>query len=184
MIVRLPFVLGALFIALAVHVASVLSMPLLTSNDLHARLAPRLPANEVVLLSADQVEGLKLPFFDNAFEAGVCRYELSGGVLRLRAPVAETLLLVTLVAKGGSVYFTVTDRAAIKDTVEVLIGTDQQIGQIENADQEDVPVGELRVRAPSSEGVAVIRAFAPSPSMRARAAMTISQATCQIETLN
>ncbi len=184
MIVRLPFVLGAIFIALAVHMASVLSMPRLTANDLFARLLPRTPVNEVTPVSTEQAEALNLPFFDPAFEIAACRYDLSGGVLRLRAQVPETLLLVSLVAKGGGVYFTVTDRASIKGTVELLIGTDAQIGEIENADQEDASVGELRVRAPSRDGVAVIRAFAPMPSVRGRAAATVSQATCQIETLN
>jgi len=178
----LPFLLAALLLAVAVHFASILAMPALTTNDLHSRLAWAQP-NVMTLLTPAQIAQLRLPFYDSAFETAVCRYNLREGVLRVRAPTSDTLLLVTLVNRGGSVFFAVTDRGAVKGSVEALIGTDAQIQQIEDADDENATVSELRVRAPSPDGVALVRALAPDRSSHTSAAATVGAATCAIETL-
>ena len=183
MMLALPFVLGAVLIAVMVHLASLLALPGFATNDAYARLGRDAPVDQVTPLTQAQVAALGLPFYDRSFETAVCKYDLSAGVLRLRAPSPDTMLLVTLIARGGNVYFSVSDRAAIKGLVEVLVGTDAQIEQIEASDKDDEVLGELRVRAPKPQGVALIRVFAPDETGKARAAEDAAQASCQIETL-
>lgn len=183
MILALPFFLGAILIAVVVHLASLLALPAFATNDAYARLGRDAAVNQVSPLTQAQIAALDLPFYDRSFESAVCKYDLSAGVLRLRAPSPGTMLLVTLIAQGGNVYFSVTDRAAIKGLVEVLIGTDAQIEQIEASDKDDEVLGELRVRAPKPRGLALIRVFAPDETSKARAAEDAAQANCQIETL-
>jgi uncharacterized membrane protein len=178
-----PFALAAVFLAILVHVTSILAMPALTTNDLHSRLAAIAPVNEFVPLTAERVRALRLPFHDTAFEAAACRYDLGAGVLRIRAVVPETLLLMAMVQKGGGVFFTVSDRAAVKGTVDILLGTPEQIRRIESADTDEETTSEFRVRAPKAEGVVMVRIFVPAESMRAKAAATMAQATCQTELL-
>jgi uncharacterized membrane protein len=183
MMLALPFVLGTALLAVMVHLASLLALPVFATNDAYARLGRDAPLDQVTALTQAQVAALGLPFYDRSFETAVCKYDLSAGVLRLRAPSPDTMLLVTLIAQGGNVYFSVTDRAAIKGLVEVLIGTQAQIEQIEASDRDDEVLGELRVRAPKPRGLALIRVFAPDETSKARAAEDAAQASCQIETL-
>jgi uncharacterized membrane protein len=183
MIFALPVLLGTILIAVVVHLSSLLALPGFASNGAYARLGQTAVENQVVSLSEAEVAALDLPFYDRSFETAVCKYDLSAGVLRLRAPAPDTMMLVTLMARSGNVFFSVTDRAAIRDTVEILVGTDAQITEIEAADRDDEVLGELRVRAPQSQGLALIRVFAPDETMKARAAEDAGQASCQLETL-
>lgn len=181
--VILPLLLGVLLVTAAVHFISILAMPALATDDAYARLARLSPESELVQLSRERLDRLNLPFLDPAFSAGACRYDLRNGVMRLRAPAPDTLMLITLIAKGRGVFFSITDRAAINGVVEVLIGTDAQIDQIEAADREDDVAGELRVRSPVPDGIAFIRVLAPDLTSRADAAAVVAQTSCQPETL-
>ena len=71
-------VLGAI-----VHLVSVLALPRIASQDAYSRLTPTTKLNAVTqLLPADPSYTL-MPYMDPAFAVAVCRYDLSGGPLKL-----------------------------------------------------------------------------------------------------
>ena len=186
MIFALPFIIAGLILAVMAHLTSVLLMPHFTRNDIFARLGAVAAVNTAAALPQREIDRLGLPFADPAAAAAVCRYDLSAGILRVRAPAAETLLTVTIAAKGGRVFYSLTDRAAAgdSDSVDVVIGTPEQIAKIEAADPEDEAVSELRVRAPKNEGVVIFRVLALTDSGREAAERAAAASTCELEALD
>ena len=106
-----PFAVGALLIAGIVHLAIVLLMPQVGSSHAGTRLARKAEINTMELLPPVRAgqEALPLPFADPALITAICRFDLSDGPVRLRVPVSESFLSVTLLSPTGSVILSVTD---------------------------------------------------------------------------
>ncbi len=185
MILALPFIAGAAILAVMTHLVSILLMPQLTRNDTYARFARIVQANTTAALDQSQIDALRIAYSDPAFAVAVCRYDLSAGILRVRAPVTGTLLTVTIAARGGGVFYSLTDRSAADeaDGIDVVIGTPEQIAKIEAADPDDEAVSELRIRAAQNEGIVVFRVLALTESAQEIAARAVASCTCAIEGL-
>ena len=94
--IRLPlWILGALLLGGIVHLSTVLAMPEAATQDAYSRLARISPVNAVVQLNAPSAQDATMPFMDPAFAVAVCRYDLSSGALKLRAPVSQAYTSVT-----------------------------------------------------------------------------------------
>src|SRR5208337_2892593 len=105
----------------------------------------------------------------------------SRGALRLRAVVnGEDFLGVSLHQPSGAVFQALSDRAASKGAIEVVIGDQRQIDEVEAEDDEGAPVQEVRVVAPSKRGFALIRALAKRPSDYEAARALLKAASCKV----
>src|SRR5215467_4596858 len=83
------WILGALLLGGIVHLSTVLAMPTAATQDAYSRLSQRTPVNGVVPLPAASGQDATMPFMDPAFAIAVCRYDLSGGSLKLHAPLSQ-----------------------------------------------------------------------------------------------
>ncbi len=101
------------------------------------RRAPRRRANGVALLPRAAPGAEVMPFEDSAFVEGVCLFDLSRGLMRVRADAdPENLLALSFHARTGRIFHSVTDRSAIKGKIDVLIGDASQIEAVEGEDEE------------------------------------------------
>ena len=89
MIRVLLLILAAILLGGIVHLSTVLAMPQAAKQDAYSRLAPLTPVNTMVPLATPTAEAEVMPFMDPAFATAVCRYDLSGGALKLIAPVSQ-----------------------------------------------------------------------------------------------
>ena len=89
MIRWLLWMLGGILLGGIVHLATVLAMPQAATQDAYSRLVPLTPVNAMVPLAAPAAQTSVMPFMDPAFAAAVCRYDLSGGTIKLNAPVSK-----------------------------------------------------------------------------------------------
>jgi uncharacterized membrane protein len=83
--------------------------------------------------------------------------------------------------QGGSVFFAVTDRAAVKGVLEVLVMTRRQLDEALAAESDEAPSQEVRIVSPRRTGFVVVRVAAPFPSQRAQAEETARAVSCEIE---
>jgi uncharacterized membrane protein len=161
-----------------VHLSTVLLLPTTATQDAYSRLTPLAPVNQVVLLPAPKPEGSVLPFMDPSFATAVCRYDLTGGSLKLTTRLGLAYTSVSLYTRNGVAYYAINDRAAGHRTIEFDLMTAEQHSQL--PEEEDVTAADrLIVDSPTPTGLIVLRALAPEPGLMANAVDTLTQARCR-----
>jgi len=76
----------------------------------------------------------------------------------------------------------VTDRAAAKENINILLVTPKQLQAIEAEDDPDEPVQELRLLSPKSAGFVLVRSLVQRPSEREAAEQRVLAVTCAVDT--
>lgn len=160
-----------------VHLASILVMPRAATQDAYARLAT-VPVNAVTPLPAPTPEQAVLPYMDPAFATAVCRYDLSGGPLKLTAPVSQAYTSVSFYTRRGVAYYAINDRAAGRRTIDLEVMTTAQRSEV--PDEEDVTRADrLIVESPTDTGIIMLKALAPEPGALPLAAAVLANARCR-----
>jgi len=87
--IRLLFaIVGGVLLGGVVHLVSVLALPRIATQDAYSRLTPMTKENAVTALPLAEPNNAPMPFMDPAFAVAICRYDLSGGPLKLTVPVS------------------------------------------------------------------------------------------------
>ncbi|HEX8827369.1 MAG TPA: DUF1254 domain-containing protein [Xanthobacteraceae bacterium] len=180
MIRVLLLVLAAILLGGIVHLSTVLAMPQAAKQDAYSRLSPLTPVNKMVPLAAPTAETEVMPFMDPAFATAVCRYDLSGGALKLVAPVSQAYTSVTFYTRKSIAYYAINDRAAGRRTIELDLMTAEQHAEV--PEEEDVTAADrLIIESPTTVGLIVVRALAPEPGLMPMARQALASATCSIQ---
>jgi len=176
----LLWLLGGIVLGGVVHLATVLAMPRAATKDAYSRLVPIAPVNTMVQLPAPAAQSSIMPFMDPAFATAVCRYDLSGGSIKLNAPVSEAYTSVTFYTRESVAYYAINDRAAGRRAIELDLMTPEQHAQL--PEEEDVTAADrLIIDSPSTTGLIVLRALAPEPGLMPMARSALAAAQCRVE---
>jgi uncharacterized membrane protein len=180
----LPYVLAVVFVAAAVHLVSILAMPELAPHDAYARLSALAKPGRMTLLPRALPGHEITPFEDPALARAVCLYDLSNGPLDLHAELEDSgLLTLSFRTRSGRIFYSMTDQAALHGEIEVRIMTQPQLEAVEENDDEEEPLQELRLVAPSMKGFVLVNALAAFPSERAEAEARATSISCSPETV-
>ena len=180
MIRVLLLVLAAILLGGIVHLSTVLAMPQAAKQDAYSRLTPLTPVNTMVPLATPTAEAEVMPFMDPAFATAVCRYDLSGGALKLIAPVSQAYTSVTFYTRKSIAYYAINDRAAGRRTIELDLMTAEQHAEV--PEEEDVTAADrLIIESPTTVGLIVVRALAAEPDLMPMARQALASATCAIQ---
>lgn len=178
------YVLGVVFVAGVVHFVSVLAMPELAPHDAYARLSALAKPGKMTLLPRALPGHEITPFEDPALAQAVCLYDLSNGPLHLHAELEDGgLLTLSFRTPSGRIFYSMTDQAALHGEIEVRIMTQPQLEAVEENDDEEEPLQELRLVAPSMKGFVLVNALAAFPSERAEAEARATSISCSPETV-
>lgn len=180
----LPWIVATAFIAGIVHVVSVLMMPAVAPQDALARLAQAAnvtaPTQAGVTLLGGDAGAVPLPFEDPAMAEGVCLFDLSKGLLHVRAAVdGEDFIGLSFHSGAGRIFHAMTDHSAIKGKIDIVVGDAEQIGALETEDADAAPVEEVRLTAPTRRGFVLIRSLAKRDSDRPRALERVRAVSCE-----
>lgn len=171
------WVLGGVLLGGIVHLASVLLLPTLATQDAYSRLAPIAPVNEVSPIPAPTAENATMPFMDPAFAMAVCRYDLSDGPLKFSVPVSPAYTSVSFYTRAEIAYYAINDRAAGRRVIELDLMTAEQRGEL--PDNEEITAADrLIVESPTTTGLIVIKALAPEPGLLPAAQTALAAAKC------
>jgi len=180
MIRAILWILGAILLGGIVHLSTVLAMPQAAKQDAYSRLFPLTPVNAMVPLAAPTAANAIMPFMDPAFAQAVCRYDLSGGMLKLIAPVSQAYTSVTFYTRRSVAYYAINDRAAGRRTIELDLMTPEQHAEV--PEEEDVTAADrLIIDSPGPIGLILLRALAPEPGLLTMARRALAGATCSIQ---
>ena len=111
---------------------------------------------------------------------GVCAYDLDDGPVRITAETGPLLETIALHGRNGA-YYAITDQAALRGTVELVIMTKRQYDEALASADEDERNRDMRIVAPSREGFVSIRVLAALPSQQALANEAARSVSCTID---
>jgi uncharacterized membrane protein len=170
------WLLGGLLLGGIVHLATVLLLPKLATQDAYARVAAIAPVNTVTPLPPPSPDDSVLPYMDPAFAVAVCRFDLSGGPLKFSVPISPAYTSVSFYTRSDVPFYAINDRAAGRRVIELDLMTQAQRDELPQ-NEEITAADRLIVSSPTTTGLIVIRALAPEPSLMAvaRAALTATQ---------
>ena len=157
----LVWLLAVLLVAGIVHISSVLLLPQVAARNSFVRLSPLAPPQGFRILPTPAPADESLPFTDPGVTLAICRFDLGASPWRIRVGIdSEALTSLSFHSRRGDVFHTLTDRAALRGRLDVVLGTAAQIEAAEATDTEDAPVKEVRLASPSQTGLVVVRAMA------------------------
>lgn len=180
MIRLLLWILGGTLLGGIVHLATVLILPTLATQDAYSRLAPIAPVNAVAPLPAPTAEAAAIPFLDPAFAMAVCRYDLTDGPIKLTVPVSPAYTSVSFYTRSEVAYYAINDRAAGRRVIELDLMTSEQRGDLPG-DEEVTAADRLIVESPTVTGLILIKALAPEAGMLPAARSALTAARCQLQ---
>jgi uncharacterized membrane protein len=191
----MPWLLGLLLGAVAVHLILILTLPALAPGSAYRQFARPLPLGEKYVLARAEPATSRPSFADPFAAIALCRFDLKQGPLRLRASAdGDRPLSVSVRLADGTVIYSAGDRHTPGGRFNIAIVTQAQANAQdaarERAEQEESgdankPAGpaddELRLISPGKTGFAVVRVLALRESDYEAAAARLDAVACSME---
>ena len=174
------WLLGALLLAGVVHLATVLLLPRMATQDAYARVSAIAPSNTVIAIPLPTPEKALMPFMDPAFQVSVCRYDLSQGPLKFSVPITQAYTSVSFYTRSDVAYYAINDRAAGRKVIELDLMTPAQRAELPE-NEEITAADRLIVASPTTTGLIVIRALAPEPGWIPAVRNALAAAQCRAQ---
>jgi len=173
--------LCGIVLAAAVHIAIILAVPRYAEQDAYSRLQETMSADNAQIVSAPGGAPTWLPQPDPAVALAACAFDLQDGPVRVSARTGPLLQSISLHAKGGGVFYALTDRAAVRGELELVVMTRRQLDEALAQDDESDPSRDVRIVAPRREGLVIVRVAAPLPSLRSQAEEAAKAVSCAVD---
>jgi uncharacterized membrane protein len=179
--IRLLFaIVAGIVLGGVVHLVSVLALPRIATQDAYSRLAPLTRLNAITPLPQIDPGNAPMPFLDPAFAIAICRYDLSGGPIKLSVPVSQAYTSVSFYTRGEIAYYAINDRSAGRKVIELDLMTSAQHGEL--PEDEDVTAADrLIIDSPSTTGLIVVKALASEPGLMPQARAALAASSCQVQ---
>src|SRR5438874_11152154 len=181
-VIRLLFtIIACVLLGGIVHLVSVLALPRIATQDAYSRLTPMTKLNAVTPLPVADPNNAPMPFMDPAFAIAICRYDLSGGSIKLSVPVSQAYTSVSFYTRNEVAYYAINDRSAGRKVIELDLMTEAQHSEL--PEDEDVTAADrLIIDSPSSTGLIVLKALAPEPGLMPQAQASLAASSCKLQT--
>ena len=155
--------------------------PPLRGTRCHRPRAANDESENATLISSPGGEPTWLPLPDPALAIAACAFNLEDGPARITAHPGQSFLSLSLHSKTSGVFFAVTDRAAIRGELELVVMTQRQLDEARAEEDENEPSRDVRIVAPSEQGFAIIRVAASIPSLRPAAIAVAKEVSCTVD---
>ncbi len=180
--IRLVFtIIAGVLLGGVVHLVSVLALPKIATQDAYSRLTPITKLNAVTQLPVADPSNTLMPYLDPAFATAVCRYDLSGGPIKLSVPVSQAYTSVSFYTRNELAYYAINDRSAGRKVIELDLMTQAQHDDLPE-DEEVTSADRLIIDSPSTTGLIVMKALAPEPGLMPQAQASLAASSCRVQT--
>jgi uncharacterized membrane protein len=181
-VIRFLFtIIAGVLLGGVVHLVSVLALPRIATQDAYSRLTPLTKLNAITSLPLADPGNTLMPFMDPAFATAICRYDLSGGPIKLAVPVSQAYTSVSFYTRSDVAYYAINDRSAGRKVIELNLMTEAQHSAL--PEDEDVTAADrLIIDSPTATGLIVMKALAPEPGLMPQAQASLAASSCQVQT--
>jgi uncharacterized membrane protein len=181
-VIRLLFtIIAGVLLGGVVHLVSVLALPRIATQDAYSRLTPITKLNAVTQLAAADPGNTLMPYLDPAFAVAVCRYDLSGGAIKLKVPVSQAYTSVSFYTRNEVAYYAINDRSAGRKVIELDLMTEAQHNDLPE-DEEVTAADRLIIDSPTATGLIILKALAPEPGLMPQAHASLAASSCTEQT--
>lgn len=170
--------LAGLILGGLVHVVIVLGVPFFAPRDAWTQIGELGPHFQMNTLPAAAPGQETLPLLDPALAHAVCRFDLDGGAVRIRARLPDTYWSVALFDRSGTNVYNLNDRAAEGRPIDMVIAGVEQVAQLRETPTA-ASVNAILIEWPTREGFALVRVFVPSASLAPDVDAALKGATCE-----
>ncbi len=178
---RLPHaILLGLLGAGIVHIIVLLLVPEFSERNAWSRLAMASNLYRMTRLDAEAGGTPVVKSVDPLFYAAACRFDLSDGMVRVKAPGNVPFWSVSVYDRSGHNIYSFNDHSATGRVLDSIVLTPAQMIEI----RKDVPEelqGAIFVEAPIDEGMFVIRSFVPDDSWKPTVSRFLEQSSCELQ---
>jgi uncharacterized membrane protein len=180
--IRLVFtIVAGVLLGGVVHLVSVLALPRIATQDAYSRLTPMTKLNAVTPLPLAEPGNSPMPLMDPAFAMAICRYDLSGGPMKLTVPVSQAYTSVSFYTRNEVAYYAINDRSAGKKVIELDLMTEVQHNELPE-DEEITAADRLIIDSPTTTGLILLKALAPEPGLMPQAQASLAASSCKVQT--
>ncbi|GEO98017.1 DUF1254 domain-containing protein [Methylobacterium haplocladii] len=178
--------LCGLVLAGIVHIVTVRAIPYFAQGDAFSRarssesLDHPLRIHSLAVAGAPAAAEAWLPIPDPAVAVGVCAYDLDDGPMRVSARTGALTLSIAVHSRKGA-FYAVTDQAAVRGSLDLVIMTRGQYDEALASENENEVNRDVRIVANEREGYAVVRVIAALPSQSAMANDAVDAVSCSID---
>ncbi len=177
MIRTLLWLIGGVMLGGIIHIATILTLPLLAEETTWTRIAALEADNRMVILpriEAGQPNPLQL---DPELSYAICQVDLDEGPAYLSGVLPDAFWSVALFNEAGVVAYSTTNRDGIGQTVELGVFNAAQTRLLAQQ-QIDIAEGLLVVESASDKLFIVVRLSPPHEAMRKRFEQELSEISC------
>ncbi|CDX29109.1 conserved hypothetical protein [Mesorhizobium plurifarium] len=163
-----------------VHIVVLFLVPEFSERDAWSRLAMASDLYKMTRLDAEAGGAPVVKSVDPLFYAAACRFDLSDGLVRIRAPGDVPFWSASVYDRNGHNIYSFNDHNANSEKLDAVVLTPAQMIDVRRDLPEDLQ-GAIFVEAPIEEGIFVVRAFVPDESWKPIVSRFLEQSACELQ---
>ncbi|RWN59571.1 DUF1254 domain-containing protein [Mesorhizobium sp.] len=163
-----------------VHIIVLLLAPEFSERNAWSRLATASNLYRMTRLDAEAGGTPVVKSVDPLFYAAACRFDLSDGMVRVKAPGNVPFWSVSVYDRSGHNIYSFNDHSATGRVLDSIVLTPAQMIEIRKDLPEELQ-GAIFVEAPIDEGMFVIRSFVPDDSWKPTVSRFLEQSSCELQ---
>lgn len=163
-----------------IHIIVLLLVPEFSERDAWSRLAMASDLYRMTRLDAEAGGTPVVKSVDPLFYAAACRFDLSEGMVRVKAPGNVPFWSVSVYDRSGHNIYSFNDHSATGRVLDSIVLTPAQMIEIRKNLPEELQ-GAIFVEAPIDEGMFVIRSFVPDDSWKPVVSRFLEQSSCELQ---
>jgi uncharacterized membrane protein len=163
-----------------VHIVVMFLVPEFSERDAWSRLAMASDLYKMTRLDAEAGGAPVVKSVDPLFYAAACRFDLTDGLVRIRAPGDVPFWSASVYDRNGHNIYSFNDHNANGEKLDAVVLTPAQMIDVRRDLPEDLQ-GAIFVEAPIEEGIFVVRAFVPDESWKPIVSRFLEQSACELQ---
>ncbi len=175
--------LGVCGILLAgiIHITIILLIPLLGERDAAKQIAKTLTTEKFHFIGDGSKVGISN--IDPYMKLSICRFDLEKNAIEIKGPQIPTFWSASVFNERGRVIYSLNDRTAIKNQLQMVIVNPIQMADIRQSQPEEIETSIL-VESQSSKGFVLLRALISDESWQPQVLNFLEEAHCKAYEIN
>lgn len=165
----------SLILAGIIHIIIILLIPSLGSRDAAKQIANKLDTHKFYSIVDENQLGIsnKDPFL----KLSVCKFDLLNTAIQIIGPKTKTFWSASVFDEKGRVIYSMNDRTAIKNQLNMIIVNPIQMADIRQTQPEEIETSIL-VESQNMKGFVLLRALVPDKSWDSHSLDFLRNAEC------